>query len=71
MVLDPQNRKYIRQLPLGATEILALFNSSQVVFNIPFQPPGGEHGNSNINDTHRKRVEKPHIVYKNLVYENV
>ena len=42
MVLDPQNGKYISKLPLGATEILALLNSSQVVSNIPFQPFVGE-----------------------------
>ena len=35
-VLDPQVRKYTRELPIATTEILALFKSNEVVTSIPY-----------------------------------
>ena len=40
--LDPKDGKFVRELPLGTTEILALFKSSEAVTNIPFRPSGGD-----------------------------
>ena len=41
-VLDPQDGKYARELPIAKTEIVALFKSNKVVTSIPFCPSGGD-----------------------------
>ena len=41
-VLDPQDEKYTRELPIATTEILALFKSNEVVTSIPFRLSGGD-----------------------------
>ena len=41
-VLDPQDEKYTRELPIATPEILALFESNEVVTRIPFRVSGGD-----------------------------
>ena len=41
-VLDPQDGKYTRESPIGATQILAFFKSDQAVSTISFRPSGGD-----------------------------
>ena len=41
-VLDPQDRKYTRELSIATTDILALFKSNEVATSIPLRPSGGD-----------------------------
>ena len=41
-VLEAQDGKYTRELPIATTEILALFKSNEVVTSISFRPSGAD-----------------------------